>query len=135
MKHLQAAFFISLAMLFFSCEDNDVNPTEIIGVWYSEEIYVNGELKDDDPNTILSLEENDDYYRNYISGIWSLEQDRLKLIPTGDSNPKPGEHKVINVSDDVLTLEITLLEGEYPWNFKDIPDDEIVTVTEKYRKK
>lgn len=68
-------------------------------------------------------------------GTWSLNKKSLKLTPNEDSSHPPFEYKVTSLSDTSLTLEITLTERDYAWDFEGIEVDELIIVTEKYSKR
>lgn len=134
MKSFLIIFFISVAIISTSCQDDSSKPIDLIGLWESEEVYVNEELQNVKLNIILSLESENTYYRNYESGTWSMKDGGLFLNSREDLGLKPWRYKIISSSDTTLILETTITEKEYPWNFESIAEDELITVTEQYRK-
>ena len=134
MKSFLFIFFISVVILNTSCQDDSSKPIDLIGLWESEEVYVNEELQGVKLNIILKLESENTYYRNYESGTWSMKGGGLFLSSREDLGLKPWKYKIVSSSDTTLILETTIPEKEYPWNFEFIAEEELITVTEQYRK-
>ena len=76
-------------VLLLSCdkEGNDIfNPNLLTGTWRLDQVTFNqldgSEINDWVSNSaILNLDENNSYYRNYVSGDWSLQDKVLILNP------------------------------------------------------
>ncbi|RDV15806.1 hypothetical protein DXT99_07310 [Pontibacter diazotrophicus] len=136
MKTIRLTILMSITLFFTSCKDDSVRPVDLTGDWQSEEIYVNGKLqKDISKTTWLLLKKDNIYKNNYITGTWSLNERNLELTPNENLSLQPLQYEVTKLSNASLTLEITLTEREYNWDFEDIEADELITVTEKYSKK
>jgi hypothetical protein len=136
MKPIQLAILIGGVLFFAACKDDSANPLDVTGDWQSRSIYVKGKLQEDLSNsTWLLLKKDNVFQRNYVIGKWSLKEKNLELTPDADASIEPMNYKVINFSDASMTLEITLTEKEYGWDFEDVDADELITVTEIYIKK
>jgi hypothetical protein len=136
MKNIRLAILMSSILLFVSCKDDSAKPVDLTGDWQSEEIHVNGKLQADiSKSTWLLLKKDNIFQRNYVTGSWSLKKGNLELTPNADTSIEPMNYKVVNFSNASMTLEITLTEKEYGWDFEDIEADELITVTEIYTKK
>lgn len=135
MKKLKLMFLIGAGIALASCKDTSVEPEDLSGDWYSEEIYVNGKFVEEiSTTTHLGLKENQTYYRNYVVGKWSFSSEKLYLSPNANIDTQPFTYEIESISDTSLTLKITLKEREYPWDFEDVEAEETITVIEKYRK-
>lgn len=136
MRTIRITILMSTILVFTSCKDDSVKPIDLTGDWQSEEIYVNGQLQEDiSKTTWLLLKKDNQYQKNYVIGTWSLKKKNLELTPNEDHSLQPLQYEVKNLSNASLTLEITLTEREYAWDFEGIEADEMITVTEKYSKK
>lgn len=138
MKTIQSFILISFIMIFLSCKKNDsVQLSPITGNWQSKEIYINGQLQDVklSNSTHLSVQEDFQYIRNYTSGTWKLEGNRIEFIPKQELALPSRQYQIVEHSEEILYLEIILTEKEYGWNFEDIAEDEVITVREKFRRK
>ncbi|PVY38498.1 hypothetical protein [Pontibacter virosus] len=136
MKTIRLAILMSSVLFFTSCEDDSANPIELTGDWQSKSIYVKGKLQEDISNsTWLLLKRDNVFQRNYVIGKWSLNGKNLALSPNADISVQPMSYQVVDYSGDSMTLQITLTEREYGWDFEDAEPDELITVTEMYSKK
>ncbi|GGG22819.1 hypothetical protein GCM10011323_28400 [Pontibacter amylolyticus] len=127
---------MSSVLFFNSCKDNSISPVDLTGDWQSKSIYVKGKLQEDiSTSTWLLLKKDNVFQRNYVTGKWSLNEHNLELAPIADISIHPMNYKVVDYSGDSMTLQITLTEKEYGWDFEDVEPDELITVTEMYSKK
>jgi hypothetical protein len=127
-----------------SCEQKEsklskVDTTLLTGGWNLEEVTFNSidgtEINEWISNsTVLHLDEDQTYYRNYVSGKWSLEDKKLILNPADDSKFYYWEYGIITLSKTKLEVRIELTESQYCCDFEQFEDDEIITITETYTK-
>lgn len=130
-------------IMFTSCskesDKTTYNQNELIGVWRLNSVTFN-EVDGKDinnwvsTNTILSLEDNDFFYRNYINGSWELDDTRLKLISKEQPNINTWEYEILEVTDTTIKLKIKSTEGKYCCNFEAFGSDEILTIIETYNR-
>ncbi len=142
MKCMYSFVLFFLLLGFTSCQkeeaiDEAIAPEALIGNWETHEIIVNG-----DPNSETSTwltnnkywsmsiqEENQFYYRNYISGTWSVEG--RQLVFTNEWSPSQ-RFTILDISETSLTLQIQLTEGEYCCGFDEFESDEVLTIVEYF---
>lgn len=138
MKNLKLSI-IGLILLY-SCDKEDdsvINPNLITGTWRLEQVTFNQtngtEINDWISNsTILKIDNNKSYYRNYVGGEWSLDNQVLVLNP-GETLPNfYWEYKVLELTEGILIVQISLTEGEYCCDFDQFKEDEVLMITEKY---
>ena len=83
-------------------------------------------------STILSIQEDKAYFRNYVAGTWSLEDNTLTLDPGATFPNFYWEYEVLELTEEVLEVRISLTEGEYCCNFDEFEEDEVLVITERY---
>jgi len=129
---------IGLITILNSCKEKDeIKVSEITNVWRLEEVYVNGQLQDSKqmPVTHLGIQEDNKYFRGYVTGTWTLSDDRIKFKPIEDFVGLPiSQHQILEHSKHILILESSMTEKEYLWDFANIADDEVITIREKFVK-
>lgn len=136
MKLIQLIILLSGVLFFASCKDDAANPVDLTGDWQSTSIHVKGKLQEDISNsTWLLLKKDNLFQRNYVVGRWSLNEKNLALSPNADLSIQPMHYKVVNFSGTSMTLEITLTEQAYGWDFEDVEPNELITVTEVYSRR
>lgn len=141
MKTLKLLLFtISLTSLF-SCnqEEIEINQDLITGQWNLEQVTLNNingtEINDWISNsTILNIDDNKSYYRNYVSGEWSLIDDKLNLIPIQELQIDSWNYQILELTKKTLKIKVYLTESEYCCDFEQFVDDEILTIVETYIK-
>ena len=133
-------FTISLTLLF-SCnkEENEINPNLITGAWILEQVSFNEidgtEINDWVSNsTILYIGDNNSYYRNYIGGEWSLNENKLILNPGANLKNFYWEYQILELTEKSLRVRIDLTEGQYCCNLEQFEEDELLMITENYVK-
>lgn len=140
-RNMRKLKFLSIGFAFlFSCvkEDNHViDPNLITGSWRLELVTVNqidgAEINDWISNsTILRIDENNSYYRNYVTGEWAINDKMLVLNPGEDMPNFYWEYEVLELLEDTLTMQIKLTEGQYCCDLDQFTEDEVLTFTEKY---
>lgn len=141
MKKLKLLTLAGLVLLF-SCDkadNNVIDPYLITGTWRLEEVTFNQtdgtEINDWISNsTILYIDENKFYYRNYVGGKWALN-DKMLVLDTGETLPNfYWEYEVLELTADILEVRISLTEGQYCCDFDQFEENENLTITEKYVK-
>ncbi|MBT31196.1 MAG: hypothetical protein CMO01_16190 [Thalassobius sp.] len=132
-------FSLSFLIALTSCNQTDDNvepPTAVINGWNLEELYINGQLQDANqtPATYLSISEDNQYYRNYITGNWSFSSNAKNIIFSPEQILELAEkqYQIIEVTDNILIIECNMTEEEYFWDFPEIDDGEIITIREKF---
>lgn len=136
MKLIQLTILLSGVLFFASCKDDAANPVDLTGDWQSTSIHVKGKLQEDISNsTWLLLKKDNLFQRNYVVGRWSLNEKNLALSPNADLSIQPMHYKVVNFSGASMTLEITLTEQAYGWDFEGVEPNELITVTEVYSRR
>ena len=137
MKTIFLTSLIGLITILHSCKETDeIKVSEISNVWRLEEVYVNGQLQNAKqmPVTHLGIQEDNKYFRNYVTGTWSMSGDWIEFIPTEDFELSASRHQILEHSGDILILESLLTEKEYLWDFENIAEDEVITIREKFVK-
>lgn len=137
MKTLNLISLIGLIIYLISCKETDeIKASEIANVWRLEEVYVNGQLQDSTQlsATILGIQENNSYYRNYVSGTWVLSGNWIEFSPLEELGLSTKRHQVLEHTGDLLLLESSMTEKEYLWDFEGVAEDEVVTTREKFVK-
>jgi len=131
---------VLLATFSVSCEKGNLSNTdELIGYWQSEKIEFNGKTFSGDfewvnGSTGLNLEAEDFYYKNYVSGNWKLQDNKIELTPNENLGIAPQIYKVISVTETTLVLEIELSEAEYCCDFEEFESDEKLKIIEHYKR-
>jgi len=138
-----------LFLFSFSCtpEDADVwvddtvqaKKSDLIGVWQTESgiiknasgVEVDNQIEN---NTTLSLGEADAYYRNYIEGNWTLAANKITLMPDASFQQDSWDYQVLEFTETTLTLEVKLTEAAYCCNFPEFASNELLTITEVYKR-
>lgn len=126
-------------ILFISCnkDKNIIDPDLIAGAWELQEVTCNQiDVMDINSgisiNTILNIGDDNFYYRNYISGDWTLNNHTLELKPNESLNMSKREYEVLALSEDRLELQIPLTESQYGCDFDEFG---ILTIKETYIRK
>jgi len=137
MKTLFLTSLIGLITVLSSCKETDeIKVSEIANVWQLEEVYVNGQLQDSRqmPATHLGIQENNTYYRNYVSGTWTISGNKIEFSPIEELGLSTRQHQILEHTGDILILESSTTEKEYFWDFEDVAEDEVITIREKFVK-
>lgn len=147
MKALNFLIVTISVLGLFSCErpeEVNIDQRLIIGDWRLEEVNFNGidgkDINDWISNsTILGIGKNGTYYRNYDTGTWSLNKDKLILDSShddmaDDKTSLTREFKILKLTDNILKLQITLTEGRYCCDFEEFETEELLTITETFVK-
>jgi len=131
---------VLLATFSESCtKENQKSTDDLIGYWQSEKIEFNGKSFSGDfeqwnNSTGLSLEAEAFYYKNYVTGNWKLQDDKITLTPNDGLGIAPQIYKVISVSETSLVLEIELTEGEYCCDFDEFESEEKLQIIEHFKR-
>ena len=132
--------FSMLVMLLLSlsaCEPDQLGPNveDLKGVWHLREVEINGrpfaEFTSFEMHTILSLQEDQHFFLNYINGDWTLSGDHL-LLETSSEEPVFRNYQIVYSTADSLILGAQLTERSY---FIDIPQfesDQTFIAIERY---
>ena len=142
MKQFLLIILVSSLYLFTSCNATEedvstileVEETDILGIWNLSEVKLNGEVYDANSGItahVLSIEENNEYYRTYVNGNWSLNEDQLQFVPS-DEQLATWNSRIISVDETTLNIEVQLTESDYLWNFEEFDENEMITIQEKY---
>lgn len=83
-------------------------------------------------STILSLSSDNTYYRNYVLGEWEFNHTTLALNAEGPSDDFDWEYEVLDVTEEILRVRISLNEGEYCCDFEEFEDNELLVIEESY---
>lgn len=136
---LRFIILFMLCSMLISCDpEEEVNP-DLLGFWVTEKISFNGI----DGNEImpginsgfhLNLTDSSTYFRNYSMGMWTLNNDQLKLIPTVTSGERQFTYTIKSHSKELLILEIVLKESEYCCDFPAFEADEPLSIVEVYKR-
>lgn len=137
MKALYLSSFLIAAMLFSSCEIEDVieNSNDLlVGVWTSSEIYIESLDHPEshiytDYSAWLSLNDSS-YYYNYVIGNWEVTDNSLLLTPK-DGLPSR-TYQIKELSADKMVLEITMTEAAYFCNFEEFESGENLRIVETF---
>lgn len=81
---------------------------------------------------ILNINNNNTYYRNYITGAWSINKDILFLQPDSNLIDFFWEYKIVELTENSLEMRVNLSEGQYCCDFAEFTSDELLTINEKY---
>ncbi len=138
MKTIYLISLIGLITILSSCKETDeIKVSEIANVWRLEEVYVNGQLQASNqmPVTHLGIQEDNNYFRGYVTGTWTLSGDRIEFKPIEDFVGLPiSQYQILENSGEILILESSMTEKEYLWDFANIADEEVITIREKFVK-
>lgn len=126
-------------VLLFACEKEDKAPDRglITGTWRLEQVIFNEtdgvEINDWISNsTILNIDANGFYYRNYVGGEWIINNRTLILDP-GETMPEfYWEYEVLALSKETLKVRISLTEGQYCCDFDQFEENDVLSITETY---
>jgi hypothetical protein len=135
---------ILLAVCFgvLSCDEDNVTtvrPEAIIGSWRSETVYLNGVNSEQyvdwlNTGSVFIIKDDNTYARNYVWGNWRLCNEELKLEANADMGMADWKYKIIEHTEDRLTLELNLTESQYCCNFDSFTDAEVITIKEVYKR-
>lgn len=136
MKFLKEILLITILIFTVACKSDDIKPELLTGGWNLEQVVIEGlgtnrVMDQDEVSVALFIDEDQSYYRNYITGVWSLNANSLVL----DASPifnNYWEYSILKLTKNVLELQIKLTEGQYMYDFEDFNDTEILTITESY---
>lgn len=136
MKFLKETLLIIVLIFTVACKSDDIKPELLTGGWNLEQVVVEGSgtkkvLDPEEASVALFIDEDQSYYRNYITGVWLLNDNNLVL----DASPLLNNYwecSIIKLTKNVLELQIKLTEGQYMYDFEDFDDTEILTITESY---
>ena len=125
--------------LFFSCsspQSESIDTDLVKGTWQLEQVTFNDldgyQINEWISNsTILNIDDNF-FYRNYIVGTWSIDRDRLILKPDSALSDFLWDYEILELSANLLELQIILSEGQYCCDFDEFDSDELITITETY---
>lgn len=135
-----SALFIIVIGCFLasSCENNDLNPyprpEAIIGSWRSEAVYLN-EVKSDffsRGSLLFFIKEDNSFNKLYLNGTWNLQGHTLRIERGAEWGLEDWVYQVVDYSDNMLTLELRLTEGQYCCDFDEFEENEIITIREVY---
>jgi hypothetical protein len=140
MKHLKLSL-ISLLMVL-GCDkkedgiDMNINPEYLIATWRLEKVTLNdidgADINDwINTSTILGIDSDKTYFRNYVHGTWTLDGNTLTL---GLGDNTDWDYRILELSNNSLTVEVTLTERRYCCDFSQFEDNEPITIIEKYFK-
>jgi hypothetical protein len=147
MKTLNSLVLAFLFIFLFSCnhdqnnEEIEINSSLITkGAWRLEQVTfnnINGTEINDwiSSSTTLTIDDNNSFYRNYISGEWTINDDVLKLSSTQQGlQINNWNYQILELTEKTLKLKIELTEGEYCCDFEQFEEHEILTIVETYNK-
>ncbi|MFY0605923.1 MAG: hypothetical protein JXR10_04355 [Cyclobacteriaceae bacterium] len=139
MKRLYFRIVLLLTIGLSGCSDEstEITPELMIGGWNLDEVVINGlngsEINDWISNsTALGLDSTLMYYRNYVTGNWSLEGDKLILDPADRLSGFYWEYEILTVTSKQLKMKIELTESQYCCDFEQFGDNELLTIVETY---
>ncbi|MFT6867429.1 MAG: hypothetical protein ACJA08_002272 [Cyclobacteriaceae bacterium] len=135
-KFLKETLLVIILIFIVACKSDDIEPELLTGGWTLEQIIIEGSnsnkvLDQEAVSVALFIDEDHSYYRNYVTGVWSLNDNNLVL----DASPlfnNYWECSIIKLTENVLELQIKLTEQQYLYDFDQFSDDEILTITESY---
>ena len=141
MKNINLIIGFLLSSIIFSCNKNDFEDYSelIVGDWTTTNIEINGidgdEILPNFGNSIfLSITEDTEYYRNYVSGSWVLNKSTLSLLPIEELQIDDWIYEILDLTENTLKLRIELTKGQYGWGFDQFDEDEILSIVETYSK-
>jgi hypothetical protein len=134
-------FILCLSFAVLSCDPNSdvIEPNSLIGFWNRETVYLNGvnsiEFVDFlNGGNYLEMKEDRTFSRAYDNGNWNQSNRTLSLERSVNSGMGDWTYKIIDVTKDVLTLEIKLTESQYCCGFDAFDENEIITILEIYKR-
>src|SRR5687768_1820043 len=139
MNRLTLVFALCFSILLSCSDENELKSTEesLTGFWNYEKVSFNGvDISQLNPgftvSNFLHLAGDHSAGKAYLNGVWSLQNGNLKLQWLHD---RPANiYKIVNVSKNSLTLEITLPQSEYGITLSQFGEDEVITITEQFVK-
>lgn len=132
--------FLFVVLLFFTSCDNQkmvVTSGEIIGTWRSDNLVFRSAEDGEEliwGGAILTIAEDSTYYKNFVSGRWEFLDNELILKSREDLEMESQSFKVKKVSETEMKLQIKMTEGEYCCDFEEFKSDELLVITESFRK-
>lgn len=134
MKQLIYILLIVIGAASCGKTDIDLQSADLDGEWWSENAVINGvpastflsgnELYP----SILGFRNVDEYFLNYSSGTYTIEDDKIDL-----SNA--GVYTILAYQDSLMTLEVRTLAGRLYWDLEGVAADELITLREDYRRR
>lgn len=130
----------SICLIFLvSCNKKEVlfDPEMIAGTWHLENVTLNEIIGTDispslGNSAILTLDQDNSYYRNYVIGNWSVDNRNL-ILDSDDYMDIPNwEYVILQATAEKLELLIFLTEGQYYGDFDEFEADELLTIKETY---
>ena len=142
MIRLKSLFPVCLLMLLLSCQKEEIfvpQEHELLGSWRSQTVTVENQdgVDFDDPLgpfTILGLDENGGFIRNYALGSWNLNGSLLTLIPENGGLNNPRAYRIIELTESTLVLELSTTEEAYSRDFEPYSSNETLTITEVFER-
>lgn len=124
-----------------SCDRKDpivTNP--IIGMWERETVYLNGvnsaqyvDFLNNETN-FLQIKPDKTFMRAYDNGVWNMSDKVLTLDRDEKTGMMDWHYKIVDRACNSLTLEMKLTEGQYCCDFDSFAKDEVITITEVYKR-
>lgn len=140
MKQIVFALSLSMAIFIVSCDSSEsfqFEENDIVGAWNLESLTIDGkDLKDISPGfsyaTSLVYNIDKTYYRNYISGTWSLEKDKICLKANPDLDYPDWSYRIISMDSELLIIELEMSTTEYCCTFENYDTDQMRVIVETY---
>lgn len=141
MKKQLISFAVFLTAI--SCDTSQEQTTEIDliqGFWSRETVYLNGENSNkyvdflNDGTNFLHIKQDKTFARAYDMGLWDLSHQTLTLDRNESTRMIDWTYIITELSNDKLILETKLTEGQYCCGFDAFTDNEIITITEVYKR-
>ena len=107
MKTLKLVLLTIGLIFLISCnkEETEINSNLIIGGWKLEKVSFNNidgtEINDwISKSTLLNFDDNESYYRNYITGNWSVSEMQLKLVPKEELRQDDWNYEILQKTEN-----------------------------------
>ena len=134
MKKIILMLLICIATL--SCNNNEPELTSPLGFWLLQRVDLNGinaVRTDFTMANYLDIKDDKTLSRCYDRGKWGLA-DHALTIDWDSPGGTDWTYKIIDQTQNTLTLQVELTESQYNYDFNEFSDDEIITITEFYKK-
>ncbi len=137
MKTAKVLLFTICLSTLFACDHEEVlvNPDQLSGGWNLENVAINkidNEEITDWMSVAFYLDKDQTYYRNYVSGKWSLDKNKLILEPVEGLGDFYWEYDIMLLTKTKLQVKLYLTDQQYCCDFEQFEDDEVLTIIETY---
>ena len=128
---------MSFITILFSCTNDDdnqvfVNESWLLGSWDLINVKVNNVTDDASSCHILNFKNNGTYYRTYEHGNWKLNNNTIELDAMRDNDDRHLE--IIRLTPNTLMVRMELTVNQYRRNFDEHNENEVLTISETYKR-